>query len=570
MRRLIDRMFNRMRFKQKLFLSYVVVVIVPILILGFYAYNQSKAMLEYQTMEGIDKNVATVTESIDNSLENYNHTLRSVVYNATFQKIVSNDYLDLVNLSRDLNGYLSPYVNMMKNLDKGIESITMYTQNDVPEYDTLVHSATRVEQESWYKEAVSPPYSEYRWFYDEDFIATAQFPRPYGSKNTNLVTMRIKESQIFNTADKQSDYGLVMADSLGRIVYTNGAANKLADFDATDILNRPEGLVQLGETKLFLAKKQLEQADWTIYLFVPADNVSAGAGSIIRATLGITVVCILILLVIISLFSRTMNRRISTLNSTMKRVEMGDLSVRVQSASRDEIGELTNRFGKMLVRVNELIEETYQSKIVQKEAELKALQWQINPHFLYNTLSFINWKALRSDAYEISHVVTSLSRFYRTALNRGNNIIPVRDELDNIRSYIEIIGAMNDYSFNVEFDIEEDVYAYHTINLILQPLVENAIQHGVNKRKSGGGVLHVSASLRGDVILFAVRDNGPGMPSHIADAAALTQFGGYGLKNVDERIKLKFGAEFGISIESVPEQGSCITITVPRYIYRSA
>ncbi|MCM3749787.1 histidine kinase [Paenibacillus pasadenensis] len=570
MRRLIDRMFNRMRFKQKLFLSYVVVVIVPILILGFYAYNQSKAMLEYQTLEGIDKNVATVTESIDNSLENYNHTLRSIVYNATFQKIVSNDYFDLVNLSRDLNGYLSPYVNMMKNLDKGIVSITMYTQDDVPEYDTLVHSATRVEQEPWYKEAVSLPYSEYGWFYDENFIATAQFPRPYGSKNTNLVTLRIKASQIFNTADMQSDYGLVIADSLGRIVYTNSAAGKLSDFDAADILNREEGLVQLGQTKLYMAKKQLKQADWTIYLFVPAGNVSAGAGSIIRATLGITLICILILLVIISLFSRTMNRRISMLNSTMKRVEMGDLSVRVQSASRDEIGELTNRFGKMLVRINELIEETYQSKIVQKEAELKALQWQINPHFLYNTLSFINWKALRSDAYEISHVVTSLSRFYRTALNRGSNIIPVRDELDNIRSYIEIIQAMNDYSFDVEFDIDEGVYAYHTINLILQPLVENAIQHGVNKRKSGGGMLHVSASLRGDAIVFAVRDNGPGMPANIADAAALTQSGGYGLKNVNERIKLKFGAEFGISIESGPEQGSCIFITVPRFIFRNA
>lgn len=279
--------------------------------------------------------------------------------------------------------------------------------------------------------------------------------------------------------------------------------------------------------------------------------------------------CIVSLLVIISIFSKTMIRRIFRLNAMMKRVELGELNLRVQSSSRDEIGELTNRFGNMLIRLNELIEESFRSKIVQKEAEMKALQWQINPHFLYNTLSFINWKALKSDAHDISHVVTSMSKFYRTALNRGNNIISVRDELENIKSYVEIIQVMGEYSFDVVYEIDAAVYEYSTINLILQPLAENAIKHGVNQKTFGRGMLQVSARFGQGTIEFAIEDNGPGMPQETIDTILTMQSVGYGLNNVNERLQLRFGPEYGISIQSRIGHGTVMTIVIPQYMNAS-
>ncbi|WP_372628950.1 sensor histidine kinase [Cohnella sp.] len=559
-------LFNRMRFKNKLFLSYMVVVIIPILILGVYAYNQSRQMLDYRTLEGIDKNVATVTGSIDSSLERYSHTLRSIIYNVTFQKIVENDYLDLVNLSRDLNGYLTPYVNMMKNLDNAVAKITLYAQGDVPEYDTLLLSSERVADAEWYRVTLDSAPNQYRWFYDDGLFVTAKFPRNLGSDNTHVVYMSLNAETIFSVAEMQRDNGVVIADGQGRLVYANQFAARFADFTAEELLKQKDGTVKLGDTRLFLSRKPLKQSDWTIYWFVPADRASVEAGSIISATVGMIVVCIAIMLAVITLFSRTMIRRILALNVMMKKVEMGNLTLNVHSADRDEIGELTNRFGSMLERINALIEESYNGKIKQQEAELKALQWQINPHFLYNALSFINWKALRKEAYDISHTVTSLSRFYRTALNRGSNIISVRDELDNVRSYLEVIQLMQDYSFDVTYEIDESALRYSTINLILQPLVENAIQHGVNQKREGRGMLRVAAAAREGAIVFTVRDNGPGMPEELVRAVASTQSSGYGLKNVNERVKLKFGAEYGIAITSEPGDGTTTTLTVPQYL----
>ncbi|MGN7382064.1 sensor histidine kinase [Paenibacillus sp. SAFN-117] len=565
MKRLFYRYFSHLRFKHKLFLSYLTVILIPVSVLGAYAFNQSRAMLELQALQGIEKNVNTISESIGSAVGRYNHAVRSIVYNKIFQKIVSNDYIDLVNLSRDLKEYLTPYFIMMTNLDKDIEKVTFYTHRYVPEYGDSVLSASRVEREYWYADAIGGAGNQTHWFYDEGLFVTGTFP-DLSAERKDIVYMRINETSFFkNVAELAQEYGVVIADSREQVIYSNLGAANIAALDVDNISGLNEGMISAGETELFLVKTMVPKTDWTIYCLVPAAQMSPNAGSILNATLVVILICILILLVIISIFSKTMISRIYKLNMLMKRVERGELDLRVHSAFKDEIGELTNGFGHMLIRLNELIDESYRSKIVQKEAEMKALQWQINPHFLYNTLSFINWQALRRDAHDISHVVTAMAKFYRTALNRGNNIISVREELDNIRSYIEIIQAMNEYSFDVVYDIDERVCRYDTINLILQPLAENAVKHGINQKTEGRGRLLVSAHLGDGVIRFSVEDNGPGMPPETAESILTRQSAGYGLKNVNERLHLLFGAEYGLSIHSRQGAGTAMAVTIPQY-----
>lgn len=568
MKRLIYGLFNRLRFNQKLFLSYLIVIIIPIMVLGIYAYNQSKDMLKLQALQGIDKNVNTVTQNIDNSVERYNHAIRSIVFTKMFQKIVANDYIDLVNLSRDLKDFLDPYFIMMMNLDKDIEKITFYTQSTVPEFGDSVVSYKRVNEKLWYNEAMKG--IEPLWKYeDNELFVIHKFPKTPKEPNTNMVYMRINENSFFkNITDLDQEYAVIISDDNNRIVYANQSA-KLIAFDFKEMTKMNEGTVRTGQTEMFLVKKKIVQANWTVYCFVPAALVSHNAGSIINATLIVILACIVSLLIIISIFSKTFIKRIFSLNAIMKRVEWGELDLQVQSEARDEIGELTNRFGKMLNRLNEQIDETYRSKIIQKEAELKALQSQINPHFLYNTLSFINWKALKNDAPEISHVVTSMSKFYRTALNQGNNIITVRNELENIKSYIEIIQVMGDYSFDVVYKIDEEVNDYSTINLILQPLAENAIKHGIKQKNNGKGLLYVSAWLGKGTVNFAIEDNGPGMEKETIDTILTMQSTGYGLKNVNERLQLRFGTKYGISIQSRLGYGTVMTIVIPQSLYSS-
>ena len=135
----------------------------------------------------------------------------------------------------------------------------------------------------------------------------------------------------------------------------------------------------------------------------------------------------------------------------MKEVEQGNLEAEITSDSQDEIGDLVNGFDSMLLQLNTLIKEVYEGRIKEKEYEMKALQAQINPHFLYNTLSLINWKAIEADAKDISKITLALSTFYRTSLNKGKNVMPLSDELRNMRSYLDIQLMMHDYEFDVEF-----------------------------------------------------------------------------------------------------------------------
>ncbi|MCQ6563071.1 cache domain-containing sensor histidine kinase [Paenibacillus mendelii] len=570
MKRAVYGVFNRLRFNQKLFLSYLIVIIIPILVLGIYSYRQSKEMQNIQASQSIERNVEAVSESIKNSLEEYDQMIRSIVLNRTFQRIVANDYLDLINLSRDLKEYLSPYVNMMMMMNNHIHQITFYTQSDVPEYGLSVLKHERVMNQPWYQKVLEG--TEYQWFFDESgYVSVAgKFPRFFSDTYTNVVYMRIEDKGLFkNILDLAKGYSVIISDENNRVLYVNSSEAKagMPAYSTGDILHLKDGLAVINGTKMFVVNKTIPQTQWVIRCFVPMNQVTQNADSILGATLIVIGSCIVFLLIIISIFSKTMIRRIYKLNTLMKRVENGELMPLVQSASKDEIGELTNRFGNMLVRINALIEEAYTNKIIQKELELKALQSQINPHFLYNTLSFINWEALKNEQHITSHVVTALSRFYRTSLNKGDSIIQVRDELDNIKSYLDIIRIMSDGGFEIHYEIDEAVYDYWMINLILQPLVENAVRHGINQREDGGGgVLRVSARLTAGSIIFTVEDNGPGMNEEMVVRLLSVQSSGYGLKNVNERLKLFFGIASRIEIESVIGRGTIMKVTIPQYV----
>ncbi|WP_274365169.1 cache domain-containing sensor histidine kinase [Paenibacillus thermotolerans] len=566
MRRLVDKLFNRLRFNQKLFLSYLTVIIIPILVLGMYAYRQSLEMLEFQERQAVARSVDTLSESMNSKLEQYNYTIQSMAYNRTFQRIVANDYLDLVNLSRDLNEYLTPYFNMMMMMDKQIKKITFYTQSDVPEYGDSVYSYERVKDEVWYAETVSGEGSGW-YFVDDDVIVVKRFPRFFSDPYTNVVAVRIRNESLFrNMPDVMNEYGVMLSDGHNRLLYANRNAAGYGPPETLEALLRMEGKALINGTDMMIVKKAIPETGWMIHSFVPDRHSSRQAGSIINATFIVIASCIVFLLVIISIFSRTMIRRIHRLNSLMKRVENGDLKLHVKSSSRDEIGELTNRFGNMIIRLNELIEESYAGKIIQKEAELKALQSQIRPHFLYNTLSFMNWEAVKSGQRVISHVATTLAKFYRTSLNKGDNVIPIRDELDNVKSYLDIILVMNGYSFDVRYDIDDEVYSYSMLNLILQPLAENAVIHGVNKKESGRGMLQLSAKLADRRIEFTIADNGPGMDEETRNQLLSRQSNGYGLKNVHKRLQLFFGAEYGIEVRSESGSGTTMKVSIPQYI----
>lgn len=558
--------FSRLRFKQKLFMSYLIVTIIPMMVLGVYSYGQSRQLLSDQAKQGIERNISTAVNSIAYKMDLYSNLINMIVVNRTIQNIVSfpkGEAVDLSTLANQLKEYLDPYFSMMLTTYNGIEKLTIYTESPIPEYGDYLRSAEAVSDQNWYKDALWSKFG-IRWYYEESqhaAFAVSKFPETFISGHHVLYIRMSTENLFMDSVKPLSDYSLIISDSNGIPLFTNLRASR--EVPSAIQLNQEDGISNINGIDMMVINKQIPNTNWTVHCFIPMNQVSGNPAPILYATFIVIGICIGIMLIIISLLANGMLRRIYQLNRWMKRVENGGLELNIQHSSNDEIGELMNRFANMLSRIKELIQEV-------RRKELHRLQAQMNPHFLYNTLSSINWKALQSKSYEISHIVTSLSKYYRTALNKGDNYTTVRNELENVESYLDIMLITNDYLFDVIYEIDDDVYPYYTINMILQPLVENAVKHGIHKKEEGRGTIAISASLVKSTVQFSISDNGPGMEEEQVHKLLTFSSVGYGLRNVQERIELFFGTGYGLTVQSLVGGGTTMTITIPQTEYDAA
>lgn len=264
-------------------------------------------------------------------------------------------------------------------------------------------------------------------------------------------------------------------------------------------------------------------------------------------------------------------RRVWQLSATMQRVENGDIDVEFHSTSRDEIGQLILHFNHMMNRIRLLMEEKVEYGLEIKNLELKALQAQINPHFLYNTLDTINCLAIARDVPEITDVVSALATFYKISLSKGKDQISIRDEVMHAKMYVRIQNSRFADRISQIWDIDPKTEQLLIIKIVLQPVIENAIIHGIFEKEDSAGTVTVRSVLDKDQVIITVSDDGIGMtPSEIAQnfppaaAEGITDApGGYGVKNISDRLRIAYGPEYGLSCESTPGRGTTVTIRIP-------
>lgn len=225
--------------------------------------------------------------------------------------------------------------------------------------------------------------------------------------------------------------------------------------------------------------------------------------------------------------------------------------------SKDEIWQLEQSFHDMIDRIRELISKINNEKEIQRELEFVALQAQINPHFLYNTLDTIGWIAKIKKQAEIEKLVLSLAKFFRISLHKGDKFITVQEELELVKSYVSIEQIRFPNRFDLTLDVDEDILGLKIPKIILQPLVENAIKHGISNMAEPGHI-HIEGILNGSDILLTVSDNGAGFEQ--TSALPRQSMSGYGLKNVHKRIELEYGGGYGVNITSSPGAGTRVTL----------
>jgi len=284
------------------------------------------------------------------------------------------------------------------------------------------------------------------------------------------------------------------------------------------------------------------------------------------------IVLVAILAIAIVVTSRILSgitNPIKELMAATKKISKGDFSVQTQIETQDELSSLGNSINDMAEKLDMMVNQIKEDERRWRYAELRLLQEQINPHFLYNTLDTIVWLIEGNDPDKAVEVVVALSDFFRLVLSKGKEFISIRDEESHIRSYLQIQQVRYRDILEFEINIDPELYDYRVLKLTLQPLVENSLYHGIKYKRAKGNIV-VTGNLEGSNVHFRVEDNGVGMAQDVLDKLR-TEIGkpckdtevGFGLANVNERIRMNFGAEYGMSIQSTEGEGTVIDILLP-------
>ena len=280
----------------------------------------------------------------------------------------------------------------------------------------------------------------------------------------------------------------------------------------------------------------------------------------------VVAVAMTLMLLFILILYRSITRPLKRLADAMKTAQGGDFAVRLPPGQEDEIGYLSHTFNDMVDRIDLLVNEVYQRELAQKTAEMEALQAQINPHFLYNTLDAINWMLIERDAWDISDIVVALGSLMQYTMDTRTATVPLHLEYAYIEDYLRIQKCRLTNRLEYSLLLDESLRELEVPKLILQPLVENAIQHGVEPRSDGGRV-EIRSRREGNFALLSVRDNGPGMSpeqcERLMDVDSPPDGStGIGVRNVERRLKLYFGGRCRFDIHSAPDQGTEIRISI--------
>ena len=557
--------FNGIKLRYKLAIFYPLFCFLPVMLLFWLSFLQMRSIIDDKGKMNLQSYLQQSVSSMDRTLDGYNSLSDYIAFDRTLAEVFSMEYGTPYEQYEQLTQKVDPILRTASYFHGGMQQITIYTDNGMVKHDTTVAPVSEIEETDWYQKTLEHP--GLNWFanYQEETLFSARKLAFSGAREgVNILYMDVDYQKLFTPYAETliSECGLYITDQDGKLVFEESRfSRKNQNYDLTysEFLEQRDR----GSTDYIILCEQSNTTGWTVWLYQPV-GLAGEAMRPIGVMAGVTIlICIFAAVLAYFITSGMVSSRIERLTHFMQEVQEGSMDMQMESDDRDEIGMLYRGFGSMMKRIRTLINEVYLSKITQKEAELKALQAQINPHFLYNTLSLINWKALAAGEEDISRMTLALSTFYRTALNRGRNVLQVETELSNTRAYLEIQSMLHDGDFDYEIEAQTEILQCESLNLILQPLVENAIHHGIEEKTDGRGKITVRGWKEDNCVWFMVEDNGVGMEQEVADKILTMESKGYGVRNVDERIRLCYGEKYAMKVESVVGKGTKMTIHFP-------
>ncbi|HEY5583691.1 MAG TPA: sensor histidine kinase [Ruminiclostridium sp.] len=603
-----------MRIKYKIIISFYCLILAISLILGSYSYYISqKSIINKVSISNIE-----ITKQINSSInfmqKDINDVSNFVSLDENVQTILNSDISEK-NVTHDnhyLPNMISPdtFWTFMENViaSKSYISLMVLYKNDDSFTPYFINTSLYYGGSSGYganKFSFIQRSVEYKkildakgapvWFSPKD--GKQPFIKDYSSsrvfmgkivKNTNtlnnigLLVLGLDEKSLRNIyVNNANPYNesIDIVDSEGNLVSHSGPDfyTKVSDkkFFMSKTLKNNEGFFVDNYTgnETLSAYSRNNIFNWTIFYTVSAADLTSKVNSIKTYTVILVTSCIIFSFPIMLLITTLLTAPIKELCKSMKHFQKGNFDERVNFKYKDEIGELGDGYNNMVSEIKRLVETVYIYQIKGREAELNALQAQINPHFMYNTLDTILMKAEGSNRPEIADMIYSLSRMLRLSLNCGKNFTLVSKEKELIEHYLLLQKIRFKSKLNYEIRIEDDILNDIIPKLILQPFVENSVLHGLEKKKKEGLIV-VTGVKEGSLLKFTIEDNGMGiepeklekllLPNNDSNVeTSIVSLGGYAVRNVNERLKLAYNDKCSLKISSKIGEGTLIEILVP-------
>ncbi|ADL53732.1 sensor histidine kinase [Clostridium cellulovorans] len=399
-----------------------------------------------------------------------------------------------------------------------------------------------------------------------------------GDKNLGIIVVNCTYELINSKLGSQfpTNSSVFMVDGDNKIIYNNNDASTLGDnISSTDykgVLNKiPYNngyfLQEINGESMFVVYYKSKFTKWITFALVPESSLLQKSSSAIRNTLSYSVILLIVSLIIAIVLSYSISKNIHRLRKGMEKIKNGDLTTKIIINSNDEIEDLSITFNNMMDQITTLLQDIKTQEMKKRLLEIKTLQSQINPHFVSNTLHTIKWLSDTQRIDNISNLTNSIIELLNVSMGKTNEFITIEEEFQYIKHYINIEQYKYYDNLNVVFKLSDEIMHYKIPKLLLQPIVENAIIHGIDQAEKDGIVL-LQGFLKDDLIYITVEDTGVGMDQSTIDKLLHNtehkgRLNSIGLKNIDDRLKLYYGNDYGINIVSVLGNFTRVEITIP-------
>jgi two-component system sensor histidine kinase YesM len=585
------RIMHFFRFKSiqsTIAVAFSCLIVVTITVIAWMSYNLSTDAVKKNSRDYTYQLMGQVSTNIDSYINYMENISQMVLSNYDIKEYLLKQVYLGESGKEDLKQKISFQLNTVLNTRQDISSILIFgTNGEIIPYNENIALNPHVDptEQSWYKKAIEAKgkvvisSSHVQNMILNDYTSVISLSRELnsdvGGEKLGVLLVDLNYSVINDICNKikLGNKGYVfIVDADGNIVY-HPEQQKINNHQKVELISqvmRTPGssfVTSEGINSRMYTIKASQSTGWKIVGVAYVDELVSNKHDLQKYTFfgGIGFLLIAVMLSII--LSLRISRPIKHLERSMKEVEKGNFDIQVDIQSSNEIGHLSNRFNRMTTEIKELMLQNVKEQELKRKSELQALQAQINPHFLYNTLDSIIWMAELKKSKEVILMTASLAKLFRLSISKGQEFTSIFSEIEHIQSYLTIQKMRYKSKMDFEINVDKSILSYKVIKIVLQPLVENAIYHGI-KNKAGVGSVQITGIRKGNSILLQVIDNGIGMSAEeINDMYRKTRISkhgsGIGVQNVNQRIKLHFGDEYGLRFESELGQGTTVNIWLP-------